>query len=200
VGGENGDVTMSMKKLYEQGLLFLEKHALVVAAVVIYGYYLLTTLDLFEQDHHAKKTLLSYVLQFDSLIFMWIIAAVTLQMQKYRKNRKEEEERRKQIETEYQRQRVHLQILDEITQVLQDSVNNPLAIISVTAHNIRQRFENDSEILAWLDRIDTSLQRVHMVINDLKAYQTHKIVFEERATVPVEGSKKQEEAPLRQAS
>ncbi len=178
----------------------LDKHALVIAGLVIYGYYLLTTLDLFQQVHHAKKTLLGYILQFDSLIFMWIIAAVTLQLQKYRKNQKDEDARRRRIEVEYERQRVHLQVLDEITQLLQDNVNNPLAVISVTTHNIRRRFEEDNEILAWLDRIDSSLQRVHAVINDLKAYQTHKIVFPEPAKAPTGDSETQNKKLVRQAT
>jgi len=169
------------RKFLQSTLAFLDKHALVVAAVAIYGYYLLTTIDLFHQDH-TKKSILSYVLQFDSLILMWIIAVVVVQLQKFRKTRKDDEERRKVIEEEYKRQRVHLQVLDEITTLLQDNVNNPLAIISVTTHNIRRRFEDDGEIVAWLDRIDASLQRVHTVINDLKAYQTHKIVFGQSAT------------------
>ena len=199
-GGKNIDMKDAFKKYWKNALLFLDKHALVVAAAAIYGYYLLTTIDLFQQDHREKKTLLSYVLQFDSLIFMWIIAAVTLQLQRYRKSRREEEERRRQVEVEYDRQRVHLSVLDEITQLLQDNVNNPLAIISVTTHNIRRRFEDDTEILAWLDRIDSSLQRVHTVINDLKAYQTHKIVFGENRPELSTSTEKKKDLPLPAAS
>ena len=57
-------------------------------------------------------------------------------------------------------------------------MNNPLAVISITSHTIRRKFENDEEILGWLDSIDASLQRVHATINDIKSYQTQKIVQE----------------------
>jgi len=34
----------------------------------------------------------------------------------------------------------------------------------------------------WLDRIDGSMQKIHSTINDIKAYQTQKIV--QASTVP----------------
>jgi signal transduction histidine kinase len=164
-----------MKKLWSGIRQFLEKYIILVAAVVIYAYYLFTSLNLIEHGD-SKKGFLDYVLQFDSLILMWVIAVVYVQLQKYRKEKSEEEDYRKKVQSEFERQRIHLQLLDEITGLLQDNVNNPLAVISITSHTIRRKFEADDEILGWLDRIDSSLQRVHTTINDIKAYQTQKIV------------------------
>lgn len=154
---------------------FLEKYFVMVTAVVIYSYYLLTSIDLIEHSS-TKRGFLDYLLQFDSLILMWVIAAVFMQMQKYRREKKEEQEYRQRVQFELDRQTIHLQVLDEVTSLLQDNVNNPLAVISVTSHTIRRKFESDDEIIGWLDRIDASLQRVHSTINDIKAYQTRKIV------------------------
>lgn len=132
---------------------FLEKYFILVAAIVIYGYYLLTSINLMEHSS-AKKGFLDYVLQFDSLILMWVIAAVSIQLQKFRKEKKDEETNRQRIHLEFERQRIHLQLLDEITALLQDNVHNPLAVISITSHTIRRKFENDDEILGWHDHID----------------------------------------------
>lgn len=163
------------RRLWNPTRAFLEKYFILVAAVIIYGYYLITSINLMEQGN-TKKGFLDYVLQFDSLILMWVIAAVFVQLQKFRKEKSEQETYRQRIQLEFERQRIHLQLLDEITALLQDNVNNPLAVISITSHTIRRKFENDDEILGWLDRIDASLQRVHATINDIKAYQTQKIV------------------------
>lgn len=154
---------------------FLDRYSILVAAVVIYGYYLLTSIDLL-QHAREKRGFFDYVMQFDSLILLWVIAAVIIQLQKYRKEKKEQDAYREKIQMEFERQRIHLQLLDEITSLLQDNVNNPLAVISITSHTIRRKFEADDEILVWLDRIDASLQRVHATINDIKSYQTEKIV------------------------
>lgn len=170
-----------MKSLWKSILRFLERYSIIVAAVVIYGYYLLTSIDLLQQTSQ-KKSFLDYIMQFDSLILLWVIAVVVIQLQKYRKERREEEDYRKKIEMEFERQRIHLQLLDEITTLLQDNVNNPLAIISITTHTIRRKFEDDEEMTQWLDRIDGSMQKIHSTINDIKAYQTQKIVM--ASTVP----------------
>jgi len=154
---------------------FLDKYSIVVAGAVIYGYYLLTSLDLF-QHGGEKKGFLDYLLQFDSLILLWIIAAVLIQLQRYRKQQREEREYRRRIQLEFEKQRIHLQLLDEITTLLQDSVNNPLALISITSHNIRKKFPQDDDIMAWLDRIDSSLQRIHATIGDIKAFQSQRII------------------------
>jgi signal transduction histidine kinase len=170
-----------VKPIWKGVVRFLDRYSIIVAAVVIYGYYLLTSIDLL-QTPTQKRGFLDYFLQFDSLILLWIIAVVVIQLQKYRKERKEEEEYRRKIELEFERQRIHLQLLDEITTLLQDNVNNPLAIISITTHTIRRKFETDDEMVQWLDRIDGSMQKIHATINDIKAYQTQKIV--QGAAVP----------------
>lgn len=170
-----------MQSVWKALVGFLDRYTIIVAAVVIYGVYLLTSIDLL-QSPSEKKTFLDYVLQFDSLILLWIIAVVVIQLQKYRRERKEEEEYRRKVELEFERQRIHLQLLDEITTLLQDNVNNPLAIISITTHTIRRKFDHDEEMVQWLDRIDGSMQKIHSTINDIKAYQTQKIV--QNASLP----------------
>lgn len=164
-----------LKSVWSVIVRFLDRYSIIVAAAVIYGYYLLTSIDLL-QHPNQKRGFLDYVLQFDSLIFMWIIAVVVIQLQKYRRERKDEERQRKDMELHFERQRIHMQVLDEVTELLQNNVNNPLAIISITTHTIRRKFEGDQEIMGWLDRIDASMQRVHAAINDIKAYQTQKLV------------------------
>ncbi len=178
--GRRMELKDALKSLCTGFLNFLDRYSIVVAAVVIYGYYLLTSIDLLQQPNE-KRGFLDYFFQFDSVILMWIVAVAIIQLQKYRRDKREQEERHRQIELEFERQKIHLQVLDEITALLQDNVNNPLAIISITTHTIRRRFETDDEIIGWLDRIDTSMQRIHTTINDIKAYQTQKIV--ERAGV-----------------
>lgn len=154
---------------------FFDKYSILVAGGVIYGYYLLTSVDLLQQGG-GKKGFLDYLLQFDSLILLWIIAAVLIQLQRYRKEQREEREYRRRIQLEFEKQRIHLQLLDEITTLLQDNVNNPLAQISITSHNIRKNNPGDDEIMSYLDRIDSSLQRIHATINDIKAFQNQRLL------------------------
>jgi signal transduction histidine kinase len=166
-----------LRKRWDWLFAILDKYTLVIAAVVIYAYYLLTSIDLFQSGEH-HKSFIEYIFQFDSLFYLWIIAAITLQLQKYRKHQKEEQEHLKSIQHEFERQRIHLEEVDGIVAQLQENVDNPLATISITSHTIRQRLSSDGELVGMLDRIDTSLQRINSAINDIKANQMQNIMQE----------------------
>jgi signal transduction histidine kinase len=153
------------------------RYPIIAAAIVIYGYYLLTTLNLFE-TRTTKKSVLDYVLQFDSLIFMWLAAVAYVQILKIQKEHQAESNRRSEIEKQFETQKIHTKVINEITALLQDNVNNPLAVISITSKEIRRKFEKDTDIIRWLDRIDSSMQRIHNTIRDIQLYETQKMVDE----------------------
>ncbi len=182
--GKEGKYEAKLQQLSTAFLAFVDKYSIVVAGIVIYIYFILSSFDLM-RTRDVSRTALDYLLQFDSLILTWVIAVVVIQLQKYRKQTREQDEYRQRVQLEYDRQRTKLHVVDEITSLLQDNINNPLAIISVSSQNLHRKHDADPETTAWLDRIDTALQRVHTTINDIKAYQTQKIVQE--AISAVEG-------------
>lgn len=153
----------------------VEDYPVVVAALVIYLYYLFTSLNLF-QHQTEKRSFTDYFLQFDSLFFLWLAAAALIQLQRMRKSYKKEEYQRREIERVLDRQQIYSGLINDITMLLQDNVNNPLAIISVTIQEIRRKFESDDEIIRWLDRIDSAMKRIHNTIRDLQAYEAQKLI------------------------
>lgn len=163
-------------------LVFIDKYSVIVSGVVIYLFFFLSSYN-FLRSRESATGFFDFILQFGSMILLWVIAVVVIQLQKYRKQTREQEEYRQNIQLEFDRQRTKLQVVEEITSLLQDNINNPLAIISVSSQNLHRKHERDSETVGWLDRIDTSLQRVHKTINDIKAYQTQKIVHESMTRV-----------------
>ena len=153
----------------------LEDYPVVVAAIVIYLYYLFTSLNLFRHETE-RRSFTDYFLQFDSLFFLWLAAAALIQLQRMRKSYKKEETNRREIERVLDRQQIYSGLVKDITMLLQDNVNNPLAIISVTTQEIRRKFESDQEIIRWLDRIDSAMKRIHNTIRDLQAYEAQKLI------------------------
>ena len=70
------------------------RYPAVLAAVAIYLYYLLSSVELFK--HRSEMhSFLDYIMQFDSLFFLWIAAAALIQVQKMRKTNKERSEERR---------------------------------------------------------------------------------------------------------
>jgi len=153
-----------------------DKYPVVFFALAIYVYYLVSSMNMFK--HGPRESFADYFFQYDSLFFMWIAAAALLQLRAVTKSNKKETERRHEIERTIDRQQIHERLVNDITMLLQDNVNNPLAVISVTTREIRRKFEKDVEILKWLDRIESSIQRIHNTIRDIQAYEANKILQE----------------------
>jgi len=164
-----------MKRLYEYCKGIVSKYPVVVAGVVIYLYYLGTTVD-FLGHASTKRTFWEYILQFDSLIFLWIASAALISLQNAKKEKRHAEENRRSMERLIDRQEIYSGLLKDIMMLLQDNVNNPLAIISTTTEEIRRKFNNDAEINRWLDRIDGAMTRIHHTIRDLEAYEARKLL------------------------
>jgi signal transduction histidine kinase len=162
--------------LWSRIIGLLNKHSIMVAGVVIFGYYLLTSVDIMVERSGQKIRLLDYAFQFDSLILLWVIAVVVVKLQTYRKKLKDEEDFKRRIVTDYERQRAHLQILDDITNVLNDTINNPLAVITVSIGSLRQKYQLSSETVETLNMIESAARRIRQVLNEIKGYQTEKIV------------------------
>ncbi len=152
-----------------------DRYPVILAALVIYLFADLLIMNVFKHSGEHRGVL-DYVTEFGSLFFLWIASAALMQVQKMRKSVKQEEERRRNIERVLDRQQVYSQLVNDITHLLQDSVNNPLAIIAVTTQEIRRKFEKDEEILRWLDRIEGAMQRIHHTIRDLQAYEAQKLI------------------------
>ncbi len=163
------------KFLWDKCRALVSRYPVIIAAVVIYLYYLLASLDLFRHNSQPHSVL-DYVMRFDSLFFLWLAAAALIQLQRTRKSYREEENRRQRIERVLDHQQIYSQLVKDITMLLQDNVNNPLAIIAVTTQEIRRRFETDPEIVRWLDRIDGAMKRIHHTIRDLQAYEAEKLI------------------------
>jgi len=166
----------SLLKKIKVGLFnIVEIYPVLIAALVIYLYYLLTSVNFFHKST-VKQSFLDYVMEFDSLFFLWLAAAAFLQVQKIKKAYKKEEEQRRNIERALDRQQIYNTLVNDITMLLQDNVNNPLAIISVTTQEIRRRFETDPEIMRFLDRIEGAMKRIHNTIRDIQSYEAQKMI------------------------
>jgi signal transduction histidine kinase len=153
----------------------LEKYGLVLAGAAIFAYYLWSTIDLFA-TFKVQRDPKEYFFHFDSLILLWLLLFVGWKFYQHKKKEKEEVETSRRIAIEVERQKMRLDLLDEVTALLSDTVNNPLAVISISAESIRSRFATDRDVLAFLDVIDGALKRMREVLSDFQTYHMKKIV------------------------
>jgi signal transduction histidine kinase len=165
----------SLPKLRTSAFRLLDKYGITLAGIFIFAYYLWATIDEFGKPH-SSRNFADYFFQFDSLIYLWLLLYLGVKLHEYKRKHKEESERDKRIVLQFERQKMQLSVVDDLTRVMSDAINNPLAVISLSTGSIRQRFEGDAEIMSFLDRIDGALKRLREVLADFQTYQTKKII------------------------
>lgn len=167
---------MNIKRSFESIVGWARKYPAVIIGIGIFGYYLTTALDLFKKSGKMQLTPIDFVLHFDSLIWMWIAAYVFIKLQKTKEKFYGEEIERLTIQHQIEKSKIASTILDQITKQLQDTINNPLAIIGVMTEDIRKRFIAEPEVMRRLDQIDASLHRIHNAIKDVANYQAVQVL------------------------
>jgi len=159
-----------------------DKYGIVIAGLVIFLYYLWSALDMF-QSSHERRTIQGFVFQFDSLILLWLLLLTGMKLHSLRKKQQAEQERFREIALEHEVQKMRLNLLDDVTSLLTDAIHNPLAVISISAGSIRERFASDNEIIGSLDRIEGALKRLREVLTEFHKYETKKILNPVRPAV-----------------
>jgi signal transduction histidine kinase len=161
--------------LHKRILGILDRYGIVLAGLLIFAYYLWSAIDLFKSADRIKG-FDGYFFQFDTLIVLWLLLVVLAKLHEYKKKQKEELETNRKIALEHEKQKMRLELLDDVSAHLTDAINNPLSIISLSAGSLRERFTSDHEIVSFLDRIEGALRRLREVLVDFQRFQTRKIV------------------------
>lgn len=167
---------MNANPVVTRVLKILNKYPVVVAGIAIYAYYLTTTVDFFEKSHESSFKFLDFVLQFDSLIWMWVTAFVFIKLQQSRESHFAEERQRMVMQTHIEKSAIANSIVKDMTAQLQDTINNPLAIIRMSTEDLRSKLDADPENRKRLDQIDASLRRIHHAIKDVTMYESTRIL------------------------
>lgn len=180
---------LSRPELRRKAKGILERQGIVLAGILIFAYYLWAAIDLFSSPY-PRRGFQGYFFQFSSVILLWGLLYLGSRLYEYKKKQRLEHEKNQRIVQEYERRKMQLEVLDEVSAILYDTVNNPLTIISISSSSIRERFAPDSEILAYVDSIDGALKRVRDVLANFEAYQTKKIMrsVQDISSQPATGS------------
>ena len=165
-------VTSLWKKL----LLWVNTYPIVFSVVGIYAYYLFTTLHVFKRSAVAHLSLLDFIFQYDSLIWMWLVVYVLSRAQAMKQKYEQNESNKKLILSELEKTSIASAVLRNVIRMLQDAVNNPLAIIASTTEEIRKHSSPDPSLGRHFDQIEASLQRIHNAIKDVQVYESTELL------------------------
>ena len=165
-----------VQRIWKKTLQWINKYPLVFSVVGIYAYYLFTTLDFFKKSEVTHLTLLDFIFQYDSLIWMWLVVYVVSRAQSMKQKYEAGDSNKKQILAEIEKAAIASVVLRNVIRLLQDTVNNPLAIIGSTLEEMRKRLSSDPQTNRQFDQIDASLQRIHNAIKDVQVYESTELL------------------------
>jgi len=165
-----------VKRIWKKVLLWVNTYPIAFYVIGIYAYYLFTTLNFFKKSEVAHLSLPDFILQYDSLIWMWLVVYLVSRAQTMKEKYESNELNRKQILSEVEKSSIASAVLHNVIRLLQDAINNPLAIIGSTIEEIRKRTPSDPDLSRQCGQIDASLQRIHNAIKDVQVYESTELL------------------------
>lgn len=165
-----------VKSIWKKILLWVNTYPIVFSALGIYAYYLFTTLNFFKKSEGTHLSLFDFILQYDSLIWMWLVVYLVSRSQIMKQKYESDDATKKRILSDVEKSSVASVVLHNVIRLLQDAINNPLAIIGSTAEEIRKRSPSDPYLSRQFEQINASLQRIHNAIKDVQVYESTELL------------------------
>ena len=165
-----------IKSSWKRVVQWINKYPLVFSVLGIYGYYLFTTLNFFKKSEVTHLTLLDFVFQYDSLIWMWLVVYVVSRAQALKQKYESDAVNKNNLLSEVEKTAVASSVLQSVIRHLQDTINNPLAIISSMTDELRRQNSSDPHVSHKIDQIEESLHRIHNAIKDVEVYESTQLL------------------------
>jgi signal transduction histidine kinase len=165
-----------IKSSWKRGLQWINRYPLVFSVVGIYGYYLFTTVNFFKKSEVTHLTLIDFIFQYDSLIWMWLVVYVVSRAQAVKQKYEADVVKKNTLLSEVEKSAVASSVLQSVIRHLQDTINNPLAIISSMTEELRKHSSSDPHMSRQFDQIEESLHRIHNAIKDVEVYESTQLL------------------------
>jgi signal transduction histidine kinase len=170
---------------------FLVRFPALVAGIIIYAYFLLTTLDFYQKAKNSALNALESVKHFDTLLWMWLLAWVLIKILHYRTRLHEQEQLRLQYEQRLQVREAQLKSFSEIVRKLQHDLNNPLTILLAYLRRAERGARDHPEVLRSITEARESADRIFQTLStfsNLRAYEAESYSNENTSRVDEAGA------------
>jgi hypothetical protein len=165
-----------MKKIWNTVSSLVMRYPAIAAAVLIYGYYLFSTIVVFRKSESGSLSGIDLFFQYDSLILLWVVAYLFIRAHEANLKYQQHKNSTMHILAEAERSEISAAVLNDVVKQIQDKVNNPLTVIASQTDAIRRELGADTAIGQKLDHIDALLQRIHTAIKDVAAHQSQALL------------------------
>lgn len=164
---------MIPRVLLQKTKILLSRYPAVVAGIIIYSYFLVTTFDFYQKIKKSALGAFDYLKQFDTLLWMWLLAWALIKIIQYRSKLQEQENLRLQKEQELKLKHPQLETMAGIVRKLQHDLNNPMTILLAYLRKAKRAAKDSREVLQPLDQAQDAAERIFQTLSDFsksKAY------------------------------
>lgn len=131
-----------------------------MSAYLIYTYYFFVTLDFYKSFKAAHLARSEFLMHFDALLWMWLLAFAFVKLLAYREKSHLHEKLLIIQEQQAREADWRCEQYQNLTTTLKTEVNEPIAIASGYLRLIRQQYQDGNGITSKLDAVDEQLKKV----------------------------------------
>jgi hypothetical protein len=150
----------SLRNLLKYAKEFATRYPAIMSGLIIYSYLLFTIVHYLLKTKSLIPTFYDVFDTFDALPFMWLLSLALVKIIDVRGRLHKSETDRMLAQKLIDMKETQLNTLHEVVKSLQHHINNPLAIIALTASNARRQAKDNPDLLRQIDAIDDSTQRI----------------------------------------
>ncbi len=153
---------------------FCIRYPAVLSGYILYSCLFITTIDFFLDVKDPTRGLHPFdlVKQFDSLLWMWLLALSLVKIIEFRTRLHEQEKAELRRQQELQVQKTQLTTLLEVIRGLQHEINNPLTIVMVYLQKM-ERMSITNELRQTIATVRVGTQRIASILRRYSEAQSY---------------------------
>ncbi|MDP1678331.1 MAG: hypothetical protein Q8L88_15845 [Bacteroidota bacterium] len=154
------------------------KYPAVLSGYIIYLYLFIVMIRFFVVAKTSTVDFYTVLEMFDALPFMWMLAMMLVKVIQINTQLHESETKRIVNEQDLEIKETQINTIREMVLGMQHQINNPLAIIMLRVHKIKQLLPISHDMFAQINSIEEESKRITQVLKDFSEtqyYETEQI-------------------------
>lgn len=153
---------------------YFSRYPAVLSGYVIYAYLFVSIMQFFVKVKMHAFSIYDVFAIFSALPFMWFLSVALVKIIEVRTRLDESERQRMQAERELEIHQAQLQTMQETVLGLQNCINDPLSIISLSMDAARKAVPENKDVILPLSMAEQSIDRIQVALTGFSRAKQYK--------------------------
>jgi hypothetical protein len=154
---------------------FVVRYPAVLSGYIIYSYLFLCIIRYFMLTKAGEVSMIRTYETFVAIPFLWLLSLSLVKVIDIRTQLHGSETQRLQAQQELNARKLQLTTLKEVVRGVQDKVNNPLAIISLSADRITRAVPESERVIAAAEQIKHSTHEISAALAGFRESEEYRV-------------------------